>query len=265
MEVTVLESDRTHVGPESSSPVFRGRSALAVTVDSLAPLGLTHFEQTRLTFRPSTPVEHYKTLRFAWHPGTSQVAVFPLLEVFVNGRQLSSLSLTTAEFWNHLSHNVADIENREWIVVELPLDFPALDEPVESISVTNWLVGTFYLDEISLLPGKIVGPGRVTAVQETRAPALPSAFALEQNYPNPFNSGTVISFALPTSGETELAVYNLVGQKVASLMDGVRDPGQYTLRWDGRDDHGRSLASGVYFYRLQAGEQIETRKLLLLR
>ncbi len=100
-------------------------------------------------------------------------------------------------------------------------------------------------------------PWRVTAVQETRESTLPSAFALDQNYPNPFNSGTVIRFELPAGGETELAVYNLVGQKIASLVHGAREVGQYTVHWDGRDSSREPLASGW--------DQVETRKLLLLR
>ncbi len=60
-------------------------------------------------------------------------------------------------------------------------------------------------------------------------------------------------------------VYDLVGQKAATLAQGRREAGTYSLTWDGRDDDGRDLASGVYLYRLQAGSQVETRKLLLLR
>ena len=89
---------------------------------------------------------------------------------------------------------------------------------------------------------------------------------MEQNYPNPFNSGTVIRFALSERRDIELSVFNLAGQQVATLVDGVRAAGVYALHWDGRDDDGRPLASGVYLYRLRAGEQqVETRKLLLLR
>ena len=94
---------------------------------------------------------------------------------------------------------------------------------------------------------------------------LPAAFSLQQNYPNPFNSSTVIRFSLSKSTKAKLTVYNLAGQKVVTLVDGVRSAGGHTVRWDGRDDDGRTLASGVYLYRLRAGEHAETRKLLLLR
>ena len=87
----------------------------------------------------------------------------------------------------------------------------------------------------------------------------------DQNYPNPFNSGTVIRFALPQSEEVKLAVYNLAGQRVGTLVKGMRQAGSYSINWDGKDEAGRDLASGVYLYELRAGEKIETRKLLLIR
>lgn len=95
----------------------------------------------------------------------------------------------------------------------------------------------------------------------------PQVFGLEQNYPNPFNSATGVRFALPSSSEIELAIFNLTGQQVAALVAGEREAGTYTVRWDGRDGDGRELASGVYLYRLRTGDgrQVETRKLVLVR
>ena len=104
-----------------------------------------------------------------------------------------------------------------------------------------------------------------TAVTEAYSDALPQSVTLDQNYPNPFNSDTVIRFALPTDEEVELAVFNLTGQQVATLAEGVRKAGAYTVHWDGCDDNGRELASGVYLYRLRSGQHVETRKLLLLQ
>ena len=100
---------------------------------------------------------------------------------------------------------------------------------------------------------------------EGRLPNLPEAYTLSQNYPNPFNSGTAIRFALPHREEMELTVYNLAGQKVVTLVEGLRDAGVYKVHWDGRNGDRRELASGVYLYRLRAGTQVETRKSLLLR
>ncbi len=104
-----------------------------------------------------------------------------------------------------------------------------------------------------------------TAVLEDFSAGLPDAFALSQNFPNPFNSGTVIRFALPSDEQVELAVYNLAGQQVAMLVEGRRQAGTYAINWDGRDQSRRALATGLYFYRLKAGDRVETRKLMLLR
>ena len=149
-------------------------------------------------------------------------------------------------------------------MVELPLNVPGLEGPIKSISFTSFSTGTFYLDEIRLLP--TTRSSSNTAVLEEHTATLPQSFTLEQNYPNPFNSTTVIRFALPTSSEVDLALYNLAGQKVATLVDGPCQAGTYTVHWDSRDTQGRALASGVYLYRLRTGgQQVETRKLVLLR
>lgn len=87
-------------------------------------------------------------------------------------------------------------------------------------------------------------------------------FALEQNYPNPFNCGTVIRFALPVKTAVELAVFDLAGQKVATLMSGERQAETCTIQWDSRDDDGLEVASGVYLYRLRTGGQVQVRKLV---
>ena len=111
-----------------------------------------------------------------------------------------------------------------------------------------------------------LGPPLSTAVRPfAQSSVEPAAFVLAQNYPNPFNSSTVIRFALPEREQVELAVYNEVGQQVAILAQGVRDPGTYAVAWDGKAEHGGKLASGLYLYQLQAGARVETRKLLLLR
>ncbi|MBI4534947.1 MAG: T9SS type A sorting domain-containing protein, partial [Ignavibacteriae bacterium] len=90
--------------------------------------------------------------------------------------------------------------------------------------------------------------------------SIPTEFALFQNYPNPFNPSTTIEFWLPKESNTTLEIYNLLGQKIATLVNEVRAPGTYKERFD-----ASGLASGVYLYRLRAGEFVQTRKLLLLR
>jgi len=106
----------------------------------------------------------------------------------------------------------------------------------------------------------------VTAISsETEAEALPQGLLLEQNYPNPFNGETAIHFSVPQLTDVELAIFDLAGQQVALLLQGGCPAGEHAVRWDGRDDSGYRLASGLYLYRLKAGMQLETRKLMLIR
>ncbi len=94
---------------------------------------------------------------------------------------------------------------------------------------------------------------------------LPRTPHLEQNYPNPFNSRTVIGFNLPQDANVVLAVYDLVGKKVCTLVEGDKASGAYAIEWDGIDGDSRKVASGVYILRLQALGQLETRKMMLIR
>jgi len=96
---------------------------------------------------------------------------------------------------------------------------------------------------------------------------LPRKFALLPNYPNPFNPETAIGYRLNFTAPTlvSLKIYNLLGQEVRTLVCDVHTQGQYLVTWDGRDDAGKLLSSGIYFLRLQVGEMGQTRKLVLTR
>ena len=88
----------------------------------------------------------------------------------------------------------------------------------------------------------------------------PLTFALEQNYPNPFNPSTKIKFSVPEAGDIKLALYNIVGEEVAVLVDGVKEAGFYNVTFD-----ATSLPSGVYLYKLQSANSVETMKMMLLK
>ncbi len=103
------------------------------------------------------------------------------------------------------------------------------------------------------------------AVRTSVGATVPDRFALSQNYPNPFNPATVINFSLPVAGETRLEVYNMLGQRVALLLDERLEAGTYDVTWQARDDAGNRVASGIYLYRLTAGAFSETRKMILLK
>lgn len=94
---------------------------------------------------------------------------------------------------------------------------------------------------------------------------LPKEFALGQNYPNPFNPVTNIRYALPRESYVEIGVYDVVGQKVRTLVIGTQSAGERTVAWDGTDDRGVALGSGVYFCKMTAGDFLQSRKLLLMK
>ncbi|MFQ5582971.1 MAG: FlgD immunoglobulin-like domain containing protein [Calditrichia bacterium] len=95
---------------------------------------------------------------------------------------------------------------------------------------------------------------------------LPDKFALLQNYPNPFNPTTTIKYQLPISSEVRLEIYNMLGQKIRTLVDETMKPGYYEVVWDGRNSHGQQVSSGIYFYRFTAGEDfIRTNKMILMK
>ena len=94
---------------------------------------------------------------------------------------------------------------------------------------------------------------------------IPVEFALHQNYPNPFNPTTTIEYSLPKRSQVTLKIFNILGQRVRTLIDESKSIGEYSMQWDGMNDEGISMSSGIYFYHLQAGKFSQTRKMLLLR
>jgi hypothetical protein len=93
----------------------------------------------------------------------------------------------------------------------------------------------------------------------------PESFNLNQNYPNPFNPSTTISFAIPDPVHVKITIYNLLGQRVKILADKMMYPGNYNVRWDGRDQFYRSVSTGTYFYMLKAGDFTDIKKMVLIR
>lgn len=104
-----------------------------------------------------------------------------------------------------------------------------------------------------------------TSVKEVDRGIVPSHFALEQNYPNPFNPTTEIIYSLPKETAVNLIIFNTLGQKVAILVSQKQSPGTYQVSWNGLDQNGISLPTGMYFYRLEAGSFTSTKKMLLVK
>jgi len=103
-----------------------------------------------------------------------------------------------------------------------------------------------------------------TSVQEASA-AVPAKFDLEQNYPNPFNPETSLKYHLPVRTNVSLRIYNALGQEIRTLVNQVQDAGVYSEKWDGKDNNGRQLSTGLYLFRLEAGDFVMTRKMAMVK
>jgi hypothetical protein len=99
----------------------------------------------------------------------------------------------------------------------------------------------------------------------TQSGVIPDTYLLSQNYPNPFNNSTVIEYSLPAAAHVTINIYNLLGQKVVTLIDKSLPAGNHQVRWGGKDGAGEDVASGVYFYRILTHEFVESKKMLLLK
>ncbi|NNE43503.1 MAG: T9SS type A sorting domain-containing protein, partial [Gemmatimonadetes bacterium] len=107
--------------------------------------------------------------------------------------------------------------------------------------------------------------GASGAVGVSPIASVASGLELSQNSPNPFRSATTLRFAVPNAGPVSLSVFDVAGRRVAELVNGAVDAGQYTATWDGRNASGKRVASGVYLVRLEAGAEAVTREMVLLK
>jgi hypothetical protein len=143
------------------------------------------------------------------------------------------------------------------IVVDLNGRLLSNTQYVWSVFVSDGLVSTVSSDTFAFRTPVFIG---IVDGMET-----PKTFSLKQNYPNPFNPTTAIHFELPKPANVRLNVYNIQGQLVRTLVNGHSTAGRYQVIWDGRNDRGQTVSSGVYIYRIQAGDFVKTRKMMLVK
>ena len=138
--------------------------------------------------------------------------------------------------------------------------------PGESDTAAFAIIASGSAQELGLLAQRAKSMYRqATPVEDDGGVILPRAFQLEQNFPNPFNPVTQIQFSLKRAELVRLEVFNALGQRVAVLLDEHRPAGAHTVFWNGTDDEDQPVATGIYFYKLSAGDFRETRKMVLLK
>lgn len=124
-------------------------------------------------------------------------------------------------------------------------------------SIGNNAVGSYMVSAQVQVP---------VGVEDQEEEQLPTEFALLQNYPNPFNPSTTIQYQLKESVNVSITIYNIVGQKIATLVDEKQSAGSYSLMWNAMDDYNNRVSTGIYFYRINAGNNfVETKKMMLIK
>lgn len=143
----------------------------------------------------------------------------------------------------------------------------SVNDPGWPLNVNQQMCETGMIFRILSTKYNIAGDSLRIIATPTSIPigGIPLSVYLDQNYPNPFNPTSTIQFGLTARANVELSVYNVLGQTVRTLVRNEMQPGNHKVQWDSRNDVGRTVATGVYFYRLKVGEFVQVRKMLLLK
>jgi len=196
-------------------------------------------------------------------PAGLNVFGYSHLEFYIHGGETSGQDPQVAG--KKLSEWGISVEPDTWTHVSIPIsELPLTGGRLTGITFSGTIKETFYIDDMKLVaeePPK----GEPLAVEESGEGVLPASYSLSQNYPNPFNPETTIRYDLPSAGPVRLLLYNLVGQRIRTLLDEDHPAGIYSIVWDGTDDVGRDAASGVYLCRMETEKYRAVRKLVLVR
>jgi hypothetical protein len=126
----------------------------------------------------------------------------------------------------------------------------------------NWSTGKPIVDHVN---PQVEGNTVLLSKNPGDGVQKPTAYALGQNFPNPFNPSTTLLYSLKNAGHVQLNIYNVLGQNVRTLVDEYQAAKDYSVIWDGHDDAGNEVASGVYFYRIKSGEFTDIKKMVLMK
>ena len=129
----------------------------------------------------------------------------------------------------------------------------------------NWVLSSETLDDYVLEDsGELTVPSAKRFTLELKA-VIPAVFTLHQNFPNPFNPITILRYDLPEDNFVMLTVYDMLGRMVVQLVNTTQQAGFKSVKWDATDSFGKPLSAGVYLYQIQAGEFVQTKKMVLLK
>ncbi len=208
-------------------------------------------------------VSHSNTFVGAMSLGTANIHYRAINNLTIN----DSNGFTDAEKWQALSSGLsatfagpADVSH---VIANGPFSIP----PSQSITLDYALLAANSLVELqsTATAAQVFWSQLITDVEDPGAPGIPTKFALLQNYPNPFNPTTEIRYDLAQAAEVELTVYNLLGQKIRTLVKARQAAGFHSVQWDGANAAGEIVASGVYLYQLRAGGFVQTHKMLFIK
>ncbi|MFZ0390158.1 MAG: FlgD immunoglobulin-like domain containing protein, partial [Calditrichia bacterium] len=161
------------------------------------------------------------------------------------------------------SEDIIQLQASAW-----PLTLHAKNLPAAEQYALEEILSSGEAGETHLLQdgGKaVIGNPQVKAVRLFKTETVPLTFTVAQNYPNPFNPATEIRYSLPAETQVEITIYNALGQRVKTLLSGRQAAGNYTVSWNATNDNEQAVGSGLYFYRVKAGENTAMKKMLLVR
>ncbi|MBK7259259.1 MAG: T9SS type A sorting domain-containing protein [Ignavibacteriae bacterium] len=191
----------------------------------------------------------------ALYPGTWSVGLTPLW--FAKGGNNDGYDVMQSSDY---TWQFPAVTSFDWTPYTLDLVVPENAKVLEvRTHIYARFTGTIYWDDITV---QVIGA--LTGVAGAKD-QMPKTYELGENYPNPFNPSTTLQFGLPTDGQASIAIFNTLGQEIRRLADGFYAAGRYEVVWDGRDNSGRTVGTGVYLYRLVAGQTAVVKKMLLVK
>ena len=176
----------------------------------------------------------------------------------VSGNDHGSVYFDDVNMFVPLTQSIVRVSHEELVMA-------AMEDSVHHVTV-DWNVGAMDVwDETPSSNGPFQFTLDLSATLGIDESTLPDVFALHNNYPNPFNPVTNITYDIPEVANVSLEIYNVMGQKVRTLASGSHEPGRYRILWNATNDFGEGLSSGMYIYKIQAGDFVSVKKLILMK